>query len=249
MPRLDGNMESHTIGRGGFAFTGARMDRLEATNYTLVTLGTDATGSVVSFVSELETMERKAIEACRKSAHSDNILVRLLRFSSAFPKGVDEVFGFTPLADIDVNTIPPIRAGGMTPLCDAAYSAIGATNEYARKLKDNDFGVNGIEFLLTDGGENASVATMKMVKEEQAASIQSEALESNISILVGINSQTCRAELEEFQREAGINQYVDVGDATPQRLAKLAEFVSRSVSSQSQALGTGGPSQQISATI
>ena len=43
--------------------------------------------------------------------------------------------------------------------------------------------------------------------------------------------------------------HIDVGDATPRKLAKLAAFVSQSISSQSQALGTGGPSQNIAATI
>ena len=46
-----------------------------------------------------------------------------------------------------------------------------------------------------------------------------------------------------------ISQYIDAGAATKGKLAKLADFVSQSVSSQSQALGTGGPSQNISATI
>ena len=42
---------------------------------------------------------------------------------------------------------------------------------------------------------------------------------------------------------------IDAGDATPAKLAKLAVFISTSISSQSQHLGTGGPSQQIAATI
>jgi hypothetical protein len=53
------------------------------------------------------------------------------------------------------------------------------------------------------------------------------------------------ASLERFQKEAGIDQFVDIGDATPQKLAKLANFVSQSISSQSQALGTGAASQQL----
>ncbi len=51
--------------------------------------------------------------------------------------------------------------------------------------------------------------------------------------------------LKIFKDEAEIDQYVDAGDATPTKLAKLAEFVSQSISSQSQSLGSGGPSQNL----
>ena len=66
-----------------------------------------------------------------------------------------------------------------------------------------------------------------------------------ITILVGINVDDCKDELNDFKDEANLTQFVDVGDATAQRLAKLANFVSRSISSQSQSLGQGGPSQQL----
>jgi hypothetical protein len=49
--------------------------------------------------------------------------------------------------------------------------------------------------------------------------------------------------------EVGITQFIDAGDATKGKLAKLAAFVSQSISSTSQALGTGGPSQAIAATV
>ena len=42
---------------------------------------------------------------------------------------------------------------------------------------------------------------------------------------------------------------MDIGDATPGKLAKLANFVSESVSSQSQALGSGAPSETLNLTI
>ena len=51
--------------------------------------------------------------------------------------------------------------------------------------------------------------------------------------------------LEAFPKDAYLSQFVDIGDATPGKLAKLANFVSESVSSQSQALGSGAPSQAI----
>lgn len=246
MPRLDGDMENYSIGKGGFAFTGARMDKLEATDYTLVTIAVDKTGSVSSFVSDLEKMERTAIAACKKSPRSDNIMIRLIRFSAS---DIEEVFGFKPLNDIDETMISPIRAYGGTPLYDTAYAVPAATIEYGKQLRANDYGVNGIAFIITDGDDNTSKFTPDMVKKEHEKAITGEELESYISILVGVNAQQYRPYLERFAVEGGFTQYVDVEDATSQKLAKLAAFISKSVSSQSQAMGTGGPSQNIDLTI
>ena len=81
------------------------------------------------------------------------------------------------------------------------------------------------------------------------ARFKGEDIESLITILIGINAADCTQELDDFRQQAEIDQYIDAGKATKGKLAKLADFVSQSVSSQSQALGTGGPSQNISATI
>ena len=45
---------------------------------------------------------------------------------------------------------------------------------------------------------------------------------------------------------AGFTQYIELADAKANTLAKLADFVSRSISSQSQSLNTGGPSKSLS---
>ena len=252
MPRLntkDGEQINLRIGGSGFSFKGARIEHLGATEYTLVTIAVDESGSVSGFADELRKMLIMAVDACKKSPRSDNILVRVIRFSDKYPKGVDEIHGFMALAEIDTSQYLALKPGGCTPLCDACFSAIGATNVYGKQLLDQDFGVNAIAFVITDGGENSSTATMEMVKKEAAKAVKGETLESIITVLVGINASECPGELANFQKEAGMTQYIDAGEATPRKLAKLASFVSRSVSSQSQALGTGGPSQNIDPTI
>ena len=88
-----------------------------------------------------------------------------------------------------------------------------------------------------------------MVADEARKSVSGEILESMVSVLIGINGSSYSSWLSKFQKEAGLTHFIDAGDATPRKLAKLANFVSQSVSSQSQALGTGGPSQNISPTI
>lgn len=248
MPRLDGDMETFQMG-GNFNFTGARLEQLGASEYTLVTIAVDETGSVSGFQDELREMLVTAVASCQASDRSENLLVRVVTFGSQHNQGVNEIHGFKPLVDIDVANYPTIQPGGMTPLYDAVYSSVGALNGYGQQLVDDGYGVNAITFIITDGADNRSTATPKMVQEELSKGVSGEVLESMVSVLIGINAASAASYLQDFQRDAGITQFIDAGDATKSTLARLADFVSQSISSQSQALGTGGPSQNISATI
>ena len=250
MPRLNDTMETGVVaGLQKFTFSGTRTDHLGSTEYTLVTIAIDVTGSIYYFATELQAMLANAINACKKSPRRNNILVRVITFSSSLVNGYEELHGFKPLQDIDVASYPDFRPSGGTPLFDAVFSAVGATNAYAKLLTDDDYGVNGITIIVTDGSDNMSTTTPAMIRSEIEKAVTGEHIESLVTLLVGINATSYQTELEYFKMEAGIDKYIDAGDATPGKLAKLAEFVSQSVSSQSQALGTGGPSQQISATI
>ena len=254
MPRLMGNddtMQQGQIGGSGFSFSGTRIDHLTATSYTLVTIVIDASGSVTPFAQQLRDMLKMAVLACKKSPRSDNILVRVLTFNSGFyqTRGIDEIHGFKPLADIDPDSYAPIHPTGGTPLFDATYSAIGATVAYGKQLTDLDYTVNAINFIITDGADTGGAATPAMIKAEVEKVIVGEQLESMINVLIGINVAQASAFLDRFRTEADLTNFIDAGDATPEKLAKIGEFISQSISSQSVHLGTGGPSQQIAAVI
>ena len=251
MPRmnLDDTMEVGKFGTTqAFQFSATRIDNLGATEYTLVTIAVDHTGSTELFADELRRSLITAVESCKKSPRANNLLLRVMLFSSSLSGGIEEIHGFKPLAEIDPLTYRQFSPSGATPLFDAVYSAVGATNAYAEKLMDQEFLANGIVFIITDGDDNVSRMTMQMVKKEMERGKQKEKIESLIGILVGINAKDFQDKLDAFKNTVGL-QYVDVADATKGKLAKLADFVSQSVSSQSQALGTGGPSQNIAATI
>lgn len=249
MPRIADDTETFHIGGTNFQFTGTGLKRLGATEYTLATVAVDITGSTARFADDLLAALKASINACKKSPRSDNLLARVIHFSTDVG-GVAEVHGFKPLADIDPDRdYPAVRPDGMTPLYDAVFSAVGATAEYGRLLKEDDFLANAIVFIITDGDDNSSRATPRMIAEKIAEIRQTEQLESIHTVLIGINDATLRHTLEAFKNEAGLDQYVEVDDASPAKLAKLGEFVSQSVSSTSQAIGTGGPSQNIPASI
>lgn len=251
MPRLKGtnnNMQTVKIpGPGTFNFSAVRIEDLGATEYTLATIVTDVTSSVQPFAAELLKCVKMIVEACAKSPRSDNLLLRLLTFNN----DVHEVHGFKPLANIDPNGYKPFRPYGMTALYDASYAGISATLEMARRLIDQDFDVNGCVYIITDGMDNVSKMTPKNIADKISSALMKEEIESLATVLVGLidpksyYAKDVRQSLTTFEVEAGLGQFVDAGDATPQRLAKLAQFVSQSISQQSQALGSGAPSQPL----
>lgn len=242
MPKLMDNMDRLKIaGPGSFNYSAIRPDMLGATEYTLVTLALDRSGSVRPFSREITEMLKTIIKACRFSPRAENIMVRLITFNDA----LDEVHGFKPLSLIDENAYLDLACGGETALYDAAYSSIAATLAYSKRLQDKDFAVNGITFIVTDGDDNASKTTPTTVLNQVELALEGEDIESLLTILIGVNDINCRAYLQRFKDEAKLNQYIGTGDATPGKLAKLAQFVSKSVISQSQSLRTGKASQSL----
>lgn len=252
MPLItDDAMETHSIANmQAFQFSGTRISNLGSTEYTLATIAVDVTGSVKGWENELHKTLLAAVASCKKSPRANNLLLRVILFSTSMkPNGIAEIHGFKPLSEIDpALAYPNLDPYGATNLFDAVFSVVGATNTYAKTLMDQDFLANGIVIVITDGEENSSSATLAMVKQEIARGSSAETIESLIVLLVGVNASACSASLSAFATGADL-KYIDAGDATPGKLAKLAEFVSQSVSSQSQSLGTGGPSQNIAATI
>ena len=239
MKLIDANMQTTQV--ANFSFSGVRPEKLGSTEYTLVTLVIDKTGSVNGFEQQLLSMKQAVIEACHRSPRADYLMLRCTEFNDS----VDEEHGFTELTRVDPARYRAPQCTGSTALYDATCNAVIATNEYARMLSDQDFSVNGLVVVVTDGDNNSSHHTAKDVAAEVVRGVRQEWLESLNVILVGVNASRYKRELEAFKNDANLTQYVDVGDATPQKLAQLAQFVSRSISAQSQSLGTGGASQTL----
>jgi len=91
------------------------------------------------------------------------------------------------------------------------------------------------------------VSTGQIADLIRKARLSENILESMTVVLVGITGdQRTARKLQDFQKAVGITQFVDVGSVTPGKLAKLAQFVSQSISSTSASLGTGQGSKPIS---
>lgn len=249
MPKLmqDNTQEIKIAGPGNFTFSAIRIEDLGATEYTLVTIICDVTGSVYSFKNELLDAIKTIIKACKKNDRSENLLLRYVLFN----QDVLEVHGFLPVTTINEDDYDQLNPMGMTALYDAVFSGIGATLKMAETMSSKDFDVNGCVYIITDGDDNASTSVPSMIKDQNDEAIKGEKIETLTTILIGIfdpnspDKKYFSDKLDKFHSEANLSQYIDAGDATAAKLAKLANFISESISSQSQALASGQVSQPL----
>lgn len=252
MPRLTGDdLESHRLGGSHYGYSGERMTRLElgAAEYTLVTIVQDESPSVSAFKGDMEKAIMEIVKACKFSPRADNLLLRLV----AFAHDENEVHGFKLLESCNLDDYRDcLTPHGLTALYEAADHAVQAMGHYAKQLDVHDFTANGIVFIVTDGLDNSSkLSTPTTIRKSLEAIVREEALESLVTVLISVNggSSGVDAGLRQLQAEAGLTQFVALPEANAKTLAKLAEFVSKSISAQSQSLGTGGPSVPVSLTI
>lgn len=244
MPKLnDPSMEEYQ-NIGTFGFSAVKIDELGSSEYTLVNILVDASGSVAGFAIEMEAALKETIRACQLSPMADSLMIRIAKFNDSF----EEVHGFKLLEKINLDDYNGVmQCGGSTLLFDSVINAMEATTKYAESLFKSDFKCNGLTVVITDGDDNRSKFGKDAVAKSLQTAVTSEALVSLMSILVGVNvtSSFVAKYLSDFQKDAGFTQYVELKDASAKTLAKLAAFISKSISSVSTSLQTGGPSKSL----
>ena len=229
----------------GYNFSATKMDDLGAAEYTLATVVVDVSGSVSGYLPQLEQCLKTVFKAMAKSPRSDNLMFRVVSFDDA----VNEQHGFKLLSTITEDDYTNLLSiGGMTALFEAMDEAIQATATYGKQLTSQEFLANGIVVVITDGANNrGTIHDPAIVKKSLEAARKSECLESLLVILVGVTQDDNSLDfyLKDVKDNAGCDQYVSIGAATPGKIAKLAQFISQSISSTSSSLGTGKPSSPL----
>ncbi|MBW2523856.1 MAG: hypothetical protein JRI23_06765 [Deltaproteobacteria bacterium] len=237
-------LQHHPIIDSAYGFSATRIENLGASEYTLAVVTADVSGSVHEFLDEIEGCLREVVKACARSPRADNLLLR----TTAFDDQVREIHGFRPLTGCLLSDYEGcLRTGGTTALHDAAHNALQSVTAYGRDLGRHGFSVNGIVFVITDGMDNASAQSAASVARAAESALRSEQLQSISSVLVGVNvaDDSVSRYLAELRRTARFDQYVEIAHADADTLARLADFVARSISAQSVALNSGGVSRPL----
>lgn len=242
---LNANLETLNAG-SNYGFSATKIKDLGAPQYTLVSVVIDASSSVESFAPQLELMLKTVYKACDKSPRRDNLMLRVTQFASR----LTELHGFKlfgSIKDTDYDNI--LKIGGCTALYDAMDESISATSTYGAQLHALDYqDNNAIVIVITDGESNTgNIGTPAQIKKTLVNTRKAEKLGSILTILIGVTNDdnNLNSYLQTLKDEAGFDQYVSIGNASAGKIAKLAAFVSQSISSTSAALGSGMPSTPI----
>ena len=228
-----------------YTYSGQSLNTLGASKYTLVTLVVDMSPSITDFKDDMEAMCSEVVKACKKHPNSEELTVRVVGFNS----DISEIHGYKELRNIqDTDYKGSIRPAGLTALYEATEEAIEAAQSYGEQLISMDYTCNSVLFIITDGMNNINkVANPDMIKKTLSKIKRDEKLDSvNVILVAASDDPQVVTACESFKNDAGLNQFVKMGEATKDNLAKFAQFASASVSSTSQALGSGGASKPIS---
>ena len=248
MPLMnDPGMDTHNIPGTNFTFSGKRVDdNLGASEFTLTVLCVDESPSVSAFKDALNKAVQNIVASLNDSPRADSMMLRLV----AFNEDVRQIHGFKPFPECSpgdyADAICP--SGRATALFDACFTGIESVAGYSKLLDKKDYSSNAIIYIMTDGWDNVSSMRPADVKKAVDALTLGEVVESVMTVLIGVNvdpNSGTNTELEKFQKEAGIDRYISIGDASPKSMAKLTNFVVSQTSSQSQAMGSGAPSQSV----
>src|SRR5579862_6680071 len=116
MPKLlNTNLEQHNLPTNPYGFSATRIEDLGASEYTLVTLVVDASGSTIPFRKEMESVIKEVVKSCKYSPRAANLLLRLIQFDQR----LDEIHGFKLLSQCNENDYDNcLTLSGLTALYD-----------------------------------------------------------------------------------------------------------------------------------
>ncbi len=231
-----------------FGFSTVDVEKVEEDEYTDVVMAEDVSPSTNSCRKELCEVRNVVVKGCKLNPRGDKIMLR----TTAFGSNVEEIHGFKPVKDIDEDSFKESPGiGGSTCLYDAIFDAVAAVGRHGELLDQVDVGSNAIIFILTDGMDNSSSVGPQTILDKLEDIRMKEILESVKIIIIGFNDpqNPYSAEIDKYLNKVtdslGLDQYINAGSMTPEQAAKVGGFVSQSISAQSQHLGTGGPSQNL----
>ena len=87
MPILnDTSLDQVTLPNSHYGYSATRLDELGATEYTVVTIACDVSGSTAAFIFDMEAAITRIVQACKSSPRADNLLLRLVAFDDALER-------------------------------------------------------------------------------------------------------------------------------------------------------------------
>lgn len=236
-------LESFMIPGGNYGYTAMPPNFVASFRSTLAVGLLDESGSTNSFAKKMENFCKELLKSLRKSDEADAIIYRQCHFAS----GYREVHGFTPLANLNENQYDGCYiSNGETACYDSCVRVINELGDYGKQHKSTHRLCNGFLFVVTDGMDSCSSNSPRQIREALEKLVSDESMESVFTVLIGVNDNpTIQTHLQDLCQEIGFTKYIPLSKADEKSLSHLAGWVSQQLQSQSQSLGTGGPSQAL----
>jgi len=191
----------------------------------------DTSGSVSSYIHELNYAFNDFVEAMQKSHIADKLFVSIIEFDET----VKVKTGFQPIANVPQFDFSK-NLGGATSLYDAALQGLESAISYRKILENSGVETKTLLFVITDGEDNNSKNPPHLVKKliDTLKSEERSAF-SFTSILFGVGNA---ANFDRARKAMGIEHLAKIG-ANGQDIKKMIGFISQSISSMSN--GKAGP--------
>lgn len=201
---------------------------------TLFTIVFDRSGSVSSFLKEMNDAMRELFMNVFKNSHkAQEIMIKLITFDDQ----VEHKSGFRPILSLPDDYLLVPNTGGTTALYQATLEAFEHMEQYRKDLEDQGADVRSNIFIITDGGDNASPYAAPKVKAHVNALRRNEAWINSFTVTVlGVGS---RSEFEGACIEMGLDHtkcLVTTGTAAKD-IRNVMGIVSQSVSSSTATTG------------
>ena len=186
----------------------------------------DVSGSVGSYVDELNKGMNEFTARMQSSHVSEKLFVSLVEFNS----NVNVKSGFQPIDQIPTMDFSN-SIGGLTALYDGVKTGLKNALDYREGLESAGVNCKTLLFVITDGGDNASASRPSDVKDIITDLLTEERnFASFESILFGIGTDP--SDFNTAAADMGIKNVATISD-TADDIKKMINFISSSVSSAS----------------
>lgn len=136
-----------------FGFTNFDPNQLQTDEAILATIVADKSGSVDSYVDQMNAAMRDFMAEMKRSSKTKN---KLMMSQIRFNDKVEHKHGFQPVLSLQDDALDVQSPSGMTALYDAVELALKEMSDYRTTLENNGTTVSSFIFIITDGEDNSS---------------------------------------------------------------------------------------------
>ena len=181
----------------------------------------DISPSVGTYIHDLNNAFNDFVQTMQNSHVADQLMVSVLEFDEK----VKVRSGFQPITQVPPTVFKPQGTG--TALYDATLQGVHRALDYRNNLEASGINAKTLVFVITDGGDNASGNSAKLVAQTLSKIKQEEKNAfSFTTIMFGVGSYDA---FQKAQKEMGIDLLAKVGTSGAE-IRKMIGFISQSIS-------------------